>query len=214
MPQRSTLHASTHVPRIHLSESAHSASLRQPTSSCRIGWQRPWLSVIVSGGHLHIIVRIGDVSNTVQVCCKSQISDRLHGFSQRRFTHVNCGAQFESLVQSGRTSLFRPHSTYGLPNAPGWQSQTAWWIRPSQRACGAHESNSHTGRHTRFKRSHASWSWQSSLYWQWPRTHEINGFPCVPAGQMQLARWFCAKHSASRPHCVDPCVHGLKQFSL
>lgn len=72
----------------------------------------------VSGGHLHITDRIGAVSKTVQVCCVSQTSDRMQGFSQRLFTQVNDGGQLESLVHCGSSNL-REHSTYGFPSKPG-----------------------------------------------------------------------------------------------
>lgn len=213
IPHRSILQAWTQVPRMHLSGSEHSSSDRHPTWSCLIGihWPRP--SVIVSGGHLHIIARIGAVSRTVHVCCVSQMSDLAHGFSHRWFTQVNEIGQFESLVHCA-SSNWREHSTYGFPSKPGIQVHVGWWFRPSQRAFSAHESTSQTLRHTRFNRSQASSSKQSSLYWQIPRTQDINGLPCVPAGQIQLAWWFCAKHSAPRPHWVPPYVHGLKHFSL
>lgn len=213
IPHRSMLQARTQVPWIHLSGSEHSSSERHPISSCRIGLQWPRASVIVSGGHLQTTARIGAVSNTVQVCCESQTSDLAHGFSQRLFTQVSDVGQLESLVHWGSLN-WREHSTYGFPSSPGRQLHTGWWFLPSQRALSAHESTSHTFRHTRFNRSHASSSKQSSLYWQIPRTHDINGFPCVPAGQIQFAWWFCAKHSAPRPHWVPPYVHGLKHFSL
>lgn len=213
IPHRSILQAWTQVPRMHLSGSEHSSSDRHPTWSCLIGihWPRP--SVIVSGGHLHIIARIGAVSRTVHVCCVSQMSDLAHGFSHRWFTQVNEIGQFESLVHCA-SSNWREHSTYGFPSKPGIQVHVGWWFRPSQRAFSAHESTSQTLRHTRFNRSQASSSKQSSLYWQIPRTQDINGLPCVPAGQIQLAWWFCAKHSAPRPHWVPPYVQGLKHFSL
>lgn len=207
------LHAWTQAPRTHLSGSEHSSSDRQPTWSCLIGMHWPRESVIVSGGHLHIIARIGTVSKTVQVWCTSQTSDRAHGFSHRWFTHVIERGQFESLLHCG-SSCWREHSTYGFPSNPGKQVHVGWWFRPSQRAFSAHESVSQTLRHTRFNRSHASSFKQSSLYWQMPRTHDINGLPWVPAGQIQLDRWFCAKQSAPRPHWVPPYVHGLKHFSL
>lgn len=207
------LQAIAHVPCTHLSGSKHSSSDRQPISSCLIGLQWPRASVIVSGGHLHTIARIGDESKTVQVCCESHTSDRAHGFSHRLFTQVKYDGQFESLVHCG-SSNWREHWTYGFPDNPSKHEQTGWWFLPSQRAFSAHESISQTFRHTRFKRSQASSSKQSSLYWQIPRTHEISGFPWVPAGQMQLAWWFWAKHSAPRPHWDPPYVHGLKHFSL
>lgn len=197
---------------MHLSESGHSSSERQPISSRLIGLQCPFASTIVSGGHLHIIVRIGVVSKTVQVCCGAQISDRAHGFSQRLLTQVNEFGQFESLVHCG-SSMCREHSAYGLPSNPGWHVHTGWWFLPSQCAFWAHESKSQTIRQTRFSRSQASSSGQSSLYWQIPRTHDINGFPCVPTGQIQLAAWFCAKQSAPRPQFIPPWVHGLKHLS-
>lgn len=203
IPQRSMLQAWTQAPWIHLSGSEHSSSVRQPTSSCLIGLQWPRASVMVSGGHLHTIARSGDVSRTVHVCCASQMSDRAHGFSHRLFTHVKEVGQFESLVHCS-SSNWREHSTYGLPSKPGKHVHAGWWFRPSHCAFSAHESISHTFRHTRFNRSQASSSKQSSLYWQIPRTQEINGLPCIPAGQMQLARWFSARHSAPRPHCVPP----------
>lgn len=215
MPHRSTLQAITQVPCTHLSGSEHSSSDWQPICvGYLIGLQWPWASLIVSGGHLHTIARIGDASTTVQICCESHTSDRTHGFSHRLFMHVNDVWQFESLVHSGCWSSWREHSTYGFPYDPGKQMHVGWWLLPSQRAFWAHESMSQTLRHTRFNRSHVSSSKQSSLYWQIPRTQEIRGLPCVPAGQMQLAWWFWAKHSAPRPHCVPPDVHGLKHFSL
>lgn len=95
---------------------------------------------------------------------------------------------------------------------PGGQLHTAWWRRPMQVAVTAQVSRSQTGRQTRFRRSQASWSAQSSLYWHTPATHDKKGSPCVPAGQTHCARWACTRHSAPRPQRTAPCTHGLRQL--
>lgn len=104
----------------------------------------------------------------------------------------------------------RLHSMYGFPSEPGRQEHVGWWCAAVQMALGAQVSSWQTGLHFRLRRSQASWSAQSSLYWQITPMQDNSGFPWVPRGQTHCGWWPCTWHSAPLPQEV--CKQGFTQL--
>ena len=178
------------------------------------GMQYPWLLDNCPSGQEHATMGLPDGEGMTSHCfpCWHGLADR-HGFWQRSWMQAILGGQSWSRRHSGSgsASMGEVQKAYPSPSSGGMHVHVSLWFLARHSAPWAHLFPLQSSLHFWEFTSHCSLSWQSESLLHPTGRQETYGFPWSPRGQVHLALWPMASHTAPWPQ-VAP-MQGSTQCS-